>query len=60
VTLLPHRLNIVLIAIVSIISLVCLVYGGSNLKFFYDFSKTEIKKTTSTADSLLAQTGFPQ
>ena len=60
VTLLPHRLNVVLIAIVSIISLVCLVYGGSNLKFFYDFSKTEIKKTTGTADSLLAQTGFPQ
>ena len=60
VTLLPRKLNVILIAVVSVASIVCLIYGGKNLKFFYDFSKTEIGKSASTADSLLAQTGFPQ
>ena len=58
-TLLPRKLNIALIAVVSVVSLVSLIYGGTNLKFFYDFSKTEIGKQANTADSLLAQTGFP-
>ena len=60
IQLLPRVLNIVLIVIVSAVSLVCLVYGGKNLKFFYDFTKTEIQKPLSTADSLIAQTGFPE
>lgn len=60
IQLLPRVLNIVLIVIVSVASLACLIYGGKNLKFFYDFKKTEIQKTASTADSLIAQTGFPE
>ena len=60
IQLLPRILNIVLIVIVSAVSLMSLVYGSSNLKFFYDFKKTEIQKPPSTADSLLAQTGFPE
>ena len=60
IQLLPRVLNIVLIVIVSAVSLACLVYGGKNLKFFYDFTKTEIQKPLSTADSLIAQTGFPE
>ena len=60
IQLLPRTLNIVLIVIVSVASLACLIYGGKNLKFFYDFKKTEIQKPASTADSLIAQTGFPE
>ena len=60
IQLLPQKLNVVLIAIISVISLVCLIYGGKNLKFFYDFDKTEIQKPPSAADSLIAQTGFPE
>lgn len=60
IQLLPRVLNIVLIVIVSAVSLACLVYGGKNLTFFYDFTKTEIQKPLSTADSLIAQTGFPE
>lgn len=58
--LLPHRLNLILIGIVSVISLTCLIYGSTNLKFFYDFKKTEIQHKPTIADSLLAETGFPQ
>jgi predicted RND superfamily exporter protein len=60
VTLLPRKLNVILIAVVSVASIVCLIYGGKNLKFFYDFDKTEIQKQPSAADSLIAQTGFPE
>lgn len=60
IQLLPRKLNIALIAIVSTISLGSLIYGSTNLKFFYDFDKTEIVAPPSTADSLLAQTGFPK
>lgn len=60
IQLLPQKLNVVLIAIVSVVSLVCLIYGGKNLKFFYDFEKTEIQEAPTTADSLVAQTGFPK
>ena len=60
IQLLPQKLNVVLIAIISVISLVCLIYGGKNLKFFYDFEKTEIQKVPSIADTLISQTGFPK
>ena len=60
IQLLPRTLNIGLIVIVSVVSLVCLIYGGQNLKFFYDFKKTEIQRPESKADSLIAQTGFPK
>ena len=60
ILLLPRTLNIALIVIVSVASLICLIYGSTNLKFFYDFNKTEIQKPASTADSLIAQTGFPE
>ena len=60
IQLLPRILNIVLIVIISAASLASLIYGSSNLRFFYDFKKTEIQKPPSIADSLLAQTGFPE
>ncbi len=58
--LLSYPINKIFIAIVSAVSLVGLFYGGNNMKFFYDFEKTEIIHQKSEADSLLAQTGFPQ
>ncbi|MBR4915758.1 MAG: MMPL family transporter [Fibrobacter sp.] len=60
IQLLPQKLNVVLIAVISVISLVCLIYGSTNLKFFYDFERTEIQEEPTTADSLVAQTGFPK
>ena len=58
--LLSYRINKIIIAIVSFASLIGLCYGGFNIKFFYDFDKTEITHQKNEADSLLAQTGFPQ
>ena len=60
IQLLPQKLNVALIAIISVVSLACLIYGSTNLKFFYDFDKTEIVEPPTTADSLIAQTGFPK
>jgi len=60
ILLFPQKLNVILITIISIVSLFGLIYGGKNLKFFYDFGKTEIQEPKTTADSLLAQTGFPE
>ena len=57
---LPYRTNLILIAIVSVASIVCLIYGGSNLKFFYDFEKTEIQRPQTHADTLISQTLFPK
>ena len=58
--LLSYRINKIIIALVSFASLIGLCYGGFNIKFFYDFDKTEITHQKNEADSLLAQTGFPQ
>ncbi|MCQ2121128.1 MAG: RND transporter [Fibrobacter sp.] len=58
-TLISYRANGILIAIISVISFVFIVYGSLNLKFFYDFSSTELQRENSTADSLILQTGFP-
>lgn len=58
--LLSYRINKIIIALVSFASLIGLCYGGFNIKFFYDFDKTEITHQKSEADSLLALTGFPQ
>lgn len=58
--LLSYRINKTIIAIISIVSLIGFAYGGYHLKFFYDFNQTEIQHQTNTADSLIAQTGFPQ
>lgn len=48
------------IALISIISLIGFSYGSYNIKFFYDFDEMEIHHKKNTADSLIAQTGFPQ
>ena len=58
-TLISYRANGILIAIISVVSFVFIVYGSLNLKFFYDFSSTELLRKESTADSLIQQTGFP-
>jgi len=50
----------IFIAVISIVSFAGLVYGIYNLKFFYDFNRMEIKHSKNVADSLIAQTGFPQ
>ena len=60
IQLLPAKLNSTIIVVISVVSIACLIYGGTNLKFFYDFSKTEIPKQETVADSLIAQTGFPE
>ena len=59
-TLISYRTNGIFIAIISVLSLAGLIYGGVNLKFLYDFSQTELPREKRTADSLIAQTGFPQ
>lgn len=58
--LLSYRANKIFIAIVSATSLIACFYGSNDMKFFYDFKQTEITHQKSEADSLLAQTGFPQ
>lgn len=58
-TRISYRANIIMISIISVISLVCIIYGGMNLKFFYDFSKMEIPRQSLVADSLIRLTGFP-
>ena len=58
--LLSYRANKIFIAIVSVASLIACFYGSNDMKFFYDFKQTEITHQKSEADSLLAQTGFPQ
>ena len=59
-TLISYRTNGIIIAVISVLSLAGLIYGGVNLKFLYDFSQTELPKEKRTADLLIAQTGFPQ
>ena len=58
--LLSYRANKIFIAIVSATSLIACFYGSNDMKFFYDFKQTEITHQKNEADSLLAQTGFPQ
>ena len=60
ITLLSYRTNGIIITILSILSLGALIYGGVNLKFLYDFRQTELPREERIADSLIAQTGFPQ
>ncbi|MCQ2055191.1 MAG: RND transporter [Fibrobacter sp.] len=59
-SLLSYKFYKIFIAVVSAISLIGLVYGSFHMKFFYDFEQMEISHKHNTADSLLAQTGFPQ
>ena len=60
ITLLSYRTNGVIITVLSILSLAALIYGGINLKFLYDFRQTELPREERMADSLIAETGFPQ
>ncbi len=60
ITLLSYRTNGIIITVLSILSLAALIYGGVNLKFLYDFRQTELPREERIADSLIAQTGFPQ
>ena len=50
----------IIIAVLSVLSLAALIYGGVNLKFLYDFRQTELPREERVADSLIAKTGFPQ
>ena len=60
ITLLSYRTNGIIIAVLSVLSLAALIYGGVNLKFLYDFRQTELPREERVADSLIAKTGFPQ
>lgn len=59
-TLVSFKTNSIMLTAVVIASLVALFFGGTSLRVFYDFSRTELQHQYSKADSLVAQTGFPQ
>ncbi|MBO7062608.1 MAG: MMPL family transporter [Fibrobacter sp.] len=59
-TLVSFRTNSILLTAVILASLVALFFGGTSLRVFYDFSQTELPHKESKADTLVAQTGFPQ
>ncbi|MCF0216418.1 MAG: MMPL family transporter, partial [Fibrobacteraceae bacterium] len=59
ITLLSYKTNWIILATISVVSLVGLLYG-SQLSFLYDFKKTEMQPNNQVADSLIAQTGFHQ
>lgn len=58
ITLLPNKVNRVIIAVISVVSLVGILYSGTNLTYLYDFSKTEINHNSEEVDSLISKTGF--
>ena len=59
-TLVSFRTNSIVLIAVIVASLVALFFGGTSLRVFYDFKQTELQHKRSTADSLIAQTEFPQ
>ena len=59
-TLVSFKTNSIVLTAVVIISLVALFFGGTSLRVFYDFSRTELQHKKSTADTLVAETEFPQ
>lgn len=58
IRLLPNKVNKVIIAIISVVSLAGILYSGTNLTYLYDFSKTEIKHNREDVDTLINKTGF--
>lgn len=59
-TMMSFRTNTIILVVVTLVSLAALFFGGTGLKMFYDFKQTEIQHDVSKADSLIAQTEFPQ
>ena len=59
-TLMSFKTNSIVLTAVVVVSLVALFFGGTSLRVFYDFSRTELQHKKSVADSLIAQTEFPQ
>ncbi len=59
-TLMSFKTNSIVLTAVVVVSLVALFFGGTSLRVFYDFSRTELQHKKSMADSLIAQTEFPQ
>ncbi|MBO7414187.1 MAG: MMPL family transporter [Fibrobacter sp.] len=59
-TLMSFKTNSIVLTTVVVVSLVALFFGGTSLRVFYDFSQTELQHQNSLADSLIAQTEFPQ
>lgn len=55
---LPNKVNWALIIVLSIISLVGIIYSGANLKFLYDFKQTEIQHDKQEVLNLIKETGF--
>lgn len=59
-TLMSFKANTIILTVVSVISLAALLFGGANLKVFYDFKQAEFQHSASIADTLIAETNFPQ
>lgn len=59
-TMMSFKTNTIILVVVILASFAALFFGGTSLKVFYDFKQTEIQHEISKADSLIAQTEFPQ
>lgn len=59
-TLVSFKTNSFVLVAVIVVSLVALFFGGTSLRVFYDFSRTELQHKKSIADTLVSQTEFPQ
>lgn len=52
------KTNWIIIIVISIVSAVAWLYSGINLRFLYDFKKTEMQLDEREARALIAETGF--
>ena len=52
------KTNWIIIIVISIVSAVAWLYSGINLRFLYDFKKTEMQLEEREARALIAETGF--
>lgn len=54
----PNKVNWIIIVSISIASSIGWIYSGANLKFLYDFSKTELQIDEKEVQALIDETGF--
>ena len=52
------KTNWIIIIVISFVSAVAWLYSGINLRFLYDFKKTEMQLEEREARALIAETGF--